>query len=122
MSCAATVDSQRSSAGSSLPSSRGVRVERSVQVDGDTPSRVRRGRLPRVREQMASHDMAALLLVGPVDVRHANDTRNRHTFTARNAADCLFIALEGPVILFGFAGPGPPRRRATPPSPSHWPM
>ena len=66
--------------------------------------RVRRGRLARLRGQMAEQDLAALVLVDPVNVRYATGTRNMQIFTARNPARYVFVAREGPVILFEFAG------------------
>lgn len=77
---------------------------RAAPVDAATLSRVRRGRLARLREQMAGHDMAAVVLVDPVNVRYATDTRNMQIFSARNPARYAFVALDGPVIVFEFAG------------------
>ena len=53
---------------------------------------------------MARHDMAAVVLVDPVNVRYATGTRNMQIFTARNPARYVFVALDGPVVLFEFAG------------------
>ncbi len=67
-------------------------------------SQVRRGRLARIRAQMVARDIGALVLVDPVNVRYATDTRNMQIFTARNPARYVFIAAEGPAVLFEFAG------------------
>ena len=78
-------------------------------ISGDTipdalVSRVRRGRLSRIRAEMTARDIGALVLVDPVNVRYATDTRNMQIFTARNPARYVFIPAEGPVVLFEFAG------------------
>lgn len=76
----------------------------SDQIDDTLRSQVRRGRLQRLREQMIQRDIGAVVLVDPVNIRYATDTRNMQIFTARNPARYVFIAAEGPVILFDFAG------------------
>jgi Xaa-Pro aminopeptidase len=64
--------------------------------------RLRHYRLNRVRQEMARLDYGACVLVDPVNIRYATDTRNMQIFTARNPARYLFLPLEGPVILFEF--------------------
>lgn len=64
--------------------------------------RLRHYRLNRIRREMAKIDMAACVLVDPVNIRYATDTRNMQIFSARNPARYLFLPLEGPVILFEF--------------------
>jgi Xaa-Pro aminopeptidase len=75
-------------------------------VDTDTLSAVRRGRLDRLRAEMIARDIGALVLVDPVNLRYATDTRNMQIFSARNPARYAFIPAEGPVVLFDFAGCG----------------
>ena len=65
---------------------------------------VRRARLARLRSLMARHDMAAVVLVDPVNVRYATGTCNMQIFSARNPARYVFVALDGPAVLFEFAG------------------
>jgi Xaa-Pro aminopeptidase len=67
-------------------------------------SRLRRGRLARLREEMRMRDIAALVLLDPVNVRYATDARNMQVFMLRNPARYLFLPLEGPVIIFEFEG------------------
>jgi Xaa-Pro aminopeptidase len=67
-------------------------------------SSVRLGRQTRLREEMAARDIAAVVLTDPVNVRYACDARNMQIFTARNPARYLFVAVDGPAILFDFAG------------------
>ncbi|MEQ8604443.1 MAG: Xaa-Pro peptidase family protein [Marivibrio sp.] len=67
-------------------------------------SGVRLARLARLRAEMAKRDVAGLVLTDPVNVRYACDARNMQIFTARNPARYLFVAADGPAILFDFAG------------------
>lgn len=78
-----------------------------IWLDGAAPTNInleqmRHYRLNRVRQEMARIGMAACVLVDPVNIRYATDTRNMQIFTARNPARYLFLPLEGPVILFEF--------------------
>ncbi len=65
---------------------------------------LRRGRLARLRAEMAARDCAACVLLDPVNIRYASGARNMQVFMLRNPARYLFVALEGPVILFEFEG------------------
>jgi Xaa-Pro aminopeptidase len=67
-------------------------------------SRVRRGRLRRLRSQMERTGIDAVVLVDPVNVRYATGTRNMQVFCARNPARYVFVPVQGPVVLFEFAG------------------
>ena len=67
-------------------------------------SAVRQYRLGRVREEMAARSIDACLLVDPVNIRYATDTRNMQVFTARNPARYAWIPVEGPVVLYEFTG------------------
>jgi Xaa-Pro dipeptidase len=66
--------------------------------------RLRLGRLGRVREQLKARDLAGCVLVDPVNIRYATGARNMQVFHARNPARYLFVATEGPVVLFEFPG------------------
>ena len=65
---------------------------------------LRRGRLARLRAEMARQDYAALVLTDPHNVRYATGARNMLPFVLRNPARYVFVPLEGPVVLFEFAG------------------
>lgn len=67
-------------------------------------ARVRAYRLRRVREEMAARDIGSIVLVDPVNIRYATDTRNMQIFSARNPARYAFLPVEGPVVMFEFAG------------------
>lgn len=61
-------------------------------------------RLNRLRAEMAARDIGSVVLVDPVNVRYATDTRNMQIFSARNPARYVFIPVAGPVVMFEFAG------------------
>lgn len=65
---------------------------------------VRRYRLDRVRNEMRRREIAACILVDPVNIRYASGARNMQVFTARNPGRYLLVTLEGPVILYEFTG------------------
>jgi Xaa-Pro aminopeptidase len=65
---------------------------------------VRRYRLNRVREQMNSRDIAALILSDPVSIRYATGTRNMQVFCARNTPSRYLIITQGETILYEFTG------------------
>jgi len=69
----------------------------------DTPS-LRLGRLNRLRQEMAARDLAACILLDPINVRYATGARNMQVFMSRNPARYAFVPREGPVILFEFTG------------------
>lgn len=74
------------------------------EIGEEKLSAVRRGRLARVKAEMVRRDMGAVVLVDPVNIRYATDTRNMQIFSARNPARYVFIGADGPVVLFEFAG------------------
>ncbi len=61
-------------------------------------------RQQRLRAEMAGRDIAACVLLDPVNIRYASGARNMQVFHARNPARYLVIPVEGPVVLFEFAG------------------
>ena len=65
---------------------------------------LRLGRLTRLRAEMARLGFAALVLTDPHNVRYATGARNMMPFVLRNPARYVFVPLEGPVVLFEFAG------------------
>ena len=84
-----------------------ARYLKEMWLDEATPpevdvQRLRHYRLNRVREEMAKLDYGACVLVDPINIRYATDTRNMQIFSARNPARYLFLPLEGSVVLFEF--------------------
>ncbi len=69
-------------------------------IDLDT---VRGYRLDRVRQVLASNDVALAVLTNPVSLRYAVDFREYQLFQSRIPAYTLFVPAEGPVVMFGAA-------------------
>jgi len=67
----------------------------------DQPA-MRRYRLERIRQQLASRDLAGALLYDPLNVRYATDSTNMQLWVAHNAVRYAFVATDGPVILWDF--------------------
>lgn len=63
-------------------------------------ARLRRYRMDRVREQLKRLDYAGCLLYDPVNIRYASGTRNMQVYTQHAADRYLFVASEGPAVLF----------------------
>lgn len=63
---------------------------------------VRAHRLQRVREQLKKDDIAAAVLVDPLNIRYATDSTNMQLWVSHNAARYCFVPVEGPVIVFDY--------------------
>ncbi|PMS28826.1 M24 family metallopeptidase [Paraburkholderia rhynchosiae] len=59
-------------------------------------------RLNRLREQLKKHDYAGMLLADPLNIRYATDTTNLGLWVMHSPSRYVFIATDGPVILFDF--------------------
>jgi len=59
-----------------------------------------RGRLARLRAELAKRDYAGALLFDPINIRYATGTRNMLLWTLHAPARYAFVATEGPVLLF----------------------
>jgi Xaa-Pro aminopeptidase len=68
----------------------------------DLPA-MRRYRLQRVQEQLRAANCDAALLYDPLNIRYATDTTNMSLWTMHNAVRYVFVATDGPVILFEFS-------------------
>ena len=66
--------------------------------------RLRGHRLARLRAELRAADLAGCVLVDPVNIRYATGARNMDLFHRRNPARYLFVATEGPAVLFEFPG------------------
>ncbi len=62
--------------------------------------RLRAYRLGRVRQQLVQRGYAACVLVDPINIRYATDSRNMTVWCLHNPVRYCFIAAEGPVVLF----------------------
>ena len=63
---------------------------------------IRKYRLERVRAQIIKHDLGALLLFDPVNIRYSTDTSNMQIWGMHEAARYVFIPATGPTILFDY--------------------
>ena len=63
---------------------------------------VRRYRLARLREKLVQSDYAGILLFDPVNCRYACDATNMQIWTAHYETRSVFIATDGPMILFDY--------------------
>jgi len=64
---------------------------------------VRRYRLARLRREMGARDLAGLLLFDQLNTRYATDATNMQIWCSHYETRCVFVALEGPVVLFDYA-------------------
>ncbi len=76
---------------------------RRQSIDGELIARVERYRLERLRQQMRHHEMDAVILFDPINIRYACGSRNMQVYSQRNPARYLYVPLEGPVVLFEFS-------------------
>ncbi len=61
-------------------------------------------RLSRIRQTLARHDCAAILLYDPVNIRYAFDCSNMQVWTLHNPVRYALILADGPGIMFEFRG------------------
>lgn len=69
-----------------------------------TLDKARTYRLGCLREQMAAHDVAGLLLYDPINIRYAFDSSNMQVWTSHNPVRYAMILAGGPAILWEFKG------------------
>jgi Xaa-Pro aminopeptidase len=65
--------------------------------------KLRAYRLERIRQQLRMRDYAGVLLMDPPNIRYATDVSNMQVWVLHNKTRYVFIATEGPVILFDYA-------------------
>ncbi|MEO8302904.1 MAG: Xaa-Pro peptidase family protein [Betaproteobacteria bacterium] len=73
---------------------------------GGTPDirRMHRYRNERIRAELRKRDYAAGLFCDAINVRYATGSRNMQVWTLRNPARYVFVAAEGPTVMFEFGG------------------
>ena len=64
--------------------------------------KVRLYRLNRVREQLTKRDYAGALLFDQINTRYATDSTNMQIWCSHYETRCVFVATDGPVILFDY--------------------
>ena len=65
--------------------------------------KVRQERLVRFRKKMAEHEVAGLLLFNQINTRYATDATNMQIWCSHYETRCVFVSLEGPVVLYDYA-------------------
>ena len=71
-------------------------------VSEATLKRVRRYRHDRIRQKLAEHDCAAILLYDPLNIRYATDCSDMQVWTMHNAARYAVVCTNGPTICFEY--------------------
>ena len=66
-------------------------------------NKVREYRLRRLRKKMEEHDVAGLLLFNQINTRYAVDATNMQVWCSHYETRCVFVSLDGPVVLFDYA-------------------
>lgn len=61
-------------------------------------------RLGRLRDELARRDFAGALLYDPLNIRYASDAANMQVWCLHNPVRYLFVATDGPTVLFDFHG------------------
>jgi Xaa-Pro dipeptidase len=63
---------------------------------------VRRYRLDRIKAELKRHDYVGILLFDQVNCRYACDATNMQVWCSHYETRCVFIATDGPLILFDY--------------------
>jgi len=63
---------------------------------------LRRYRLDRIRRQLRQRDYGGAVLFDPPNIRHATDVANMQVWALHNKCRYVYVATEGPVILFDY--------------------
>ena len=78
----------------------GVEADRTVAID---LAALRSYRYGRVQAQLRANDCAAALLINPINIRYATDSRNMTVWLLHNMGRYCVVPAEGPAILFEYA-------------------
>ncbi len=73
--------------------------QRAAAID---EKRLRKDRLARLRTELGKRDLAGALLSDPMNIRYATGSRNMAIWTMHAPGRYVFVATDGPVILFEF--------------------
>ncbi len=79
-------------------------LDRAPEDEGIDLVAVRAHRLGRVRAEMASRNIAAVILSDPVNIRYATGARNMQVFSQRNTPSRYLLLTADRSILFEFTG------------------
>ncbi len=87
------------SAGKIVARQHGAMEYSEAPVDLDV---VRRYRLERIQQQLRRLDYAGILLFDQINTRYACDATNMQVWCSHYETRCVFIATDGPLILFDY--------------------
>lgn len=73
-----------------------------VTIDTALEHRVALYRLQRLKEQIAAHQLDAVILFEPINIRYACGARNMQVYSQRNPARYIVVPADGPVVLFEY--------------------
>jgi len=85
-----------------IPNSSFNRFKKRLFEDKIDLNQMRLYRLNRVKNQLLKNDIGACILFDPINIRYATDTRNMSIFNMHVMSRYVFIATNGPVILFEY--------------------
>jgi Xaa-Pro aminopeptidase len=74
---------------------------RNAAIDHET---LRADRLARIRAELVRRDYGAALFSDPINIRYATGARNMAVWTMHAPGRYVFVPVDGPVVLFEFAG------------------
>ena len=94
------IESVKAVTGGKAPRQHGAMEHSAAPVDLDS---VRRYRLGRLRAELGKRDYAGLLLFNQINTRYATDATNMQIWCSHYETRCVFVATEGPVVLFDYA-------------------
>ena len=77
---------------------------KSPLMDQSWHNQLERARLKRLRDSIIKHDCVAGLFYDPVNIRYASGTSNMQVYSLHNPCRYVFVAAQGPLILFEFGG------------------
>jgi Xaa-Pro dipeptidase len=72
------------------------------RLEGIDLPRMRQDRLARLRRILRDADVAGILLFDPINIRYASDVSNMQVWCMHNPVRYLFVATDGPTVLFEF--------------------
>jgi Xaa-Pro aminopeptidase len=94
------IEAVRAVTGGKAPRQHGAMEHSTAPAGLDT---VRRYRLARLRGELKKRDYAGLLLFDQINTRYATDATNMQIWCSHYETRCVFVATEGPVVLFDYA-------------------
>ncbi|MCP4227757.1 MAG: aminopeptidase P family protein [Actinomycetia bacterium] len=64
---------------------------------------IRQYRIDRIRAELTKNECAGILLYDPLNIRYATDTTNMSLWTMHNQVRYVFVATDGPCIIFEYS-------------------